>query len=114
VNDICYLLAPRLKLNSWPLVQIAGPVKDSDITVALKSLRNQPVAKTIETIAKTLSTFDWRTSAAEELSENDRLLKLGLRGGSGYKELRRQLIDHLAEAPGDVGRVAQNFRKGIV
>ena len=97
LNDICYVQAPRLKLNDWILKPAEGPIQDAAITAGLKSIEGQPVAKTVNDIAKGLSSFDWRTSSAPDLSPNERQLKLAFRGSGGYKELRRQLLTHLAQ-----------------
>jgi hypothetical protein len=97
LNDICYTQAPRLKLNEWVLKSSEGPVQDTAIATALKSLDEQQVAKTVQEIAKGLSSFDWRTSSDPSLSNKERQLKLAFRGSGGYKELRRQLLNHLAE-----------------
>jgi hypothetical protein len=72
-------------------------VQDTAIATALKSLDEQQVAKTVQEIAKGLSSFDWRTSSDPSLSNKERQLKLAFRGSGGYKELRRQLLNHLAE-----------------
>jgi hypothetical protein len=95
LNDICYIQAPRLKLNDWILKPSSGPLQDAAIASALKSLDQQPVAKTVKAVAKTLASFDWRTSAEPSLSATERQLKLAYRGSGGYKELRRQLLIHL-------------------
>jgi hypothetical protein len=111
VNDICYTLAPRLKLNDWILKPTSGPVQEAAISAALKSLTAEPVAQTVETIAKALSSFDWRTSTAYGLKENERQLKRVFRGSGGYKELRHQLLLHLSKRGGSLaptaGRLAQ-------
>lgn len=97
LNDICYVQAPKLKLNNWILKPSVGPVQDAAIAAALKSLEDQPVAKTVTAMTKSLAGFDWRTSAEPSLSADERQLKLGFRGSGGYKELRRQLLNHLAK-----------------
>jgi len=111
LNDICYVLAPRLKLNDWILKSASGAVQDSAIALALESLSTQPVAKTIHAIAKGLATFDWRTSTADGLTESQRQLKLVFRGSGGYKELRRQLLKHLSAHGGSVSEMASHLLK---
>jgi hypothetical protein len=53
-----------------------------------------------------IATYDWRTSSTPELTDAERLKQAVFRGSSGYKELRMQLLDHLAEAKGLVGKAA--------
>jgi hypothetical protein len=78
----------------------SGPLQDAAIETALKSLDQHPVAKSVKALAKGLASFDWRTSAEPSLSPTERQLKLGFRGSGGYKELRHQLLDHLAKRGG--------------
>lgn len=98
VNDLCFVNANRLKLNKWRLP--AGSVDDEAVSLGLKSIKSEPVAEFLQSIAKGAVTFDWRVSSAPGLSEEDRREKLIFRGGSGYKELRLLLLRHLS-AGGD-------------
>jgi len=60
----------------------------------------------VHELAKHLASFDWRTSAAPGLSENDRAIRTGFRGAGGYKELRRQLLRHVSQQGGTLGQLA--------
>ncbi len=89
-NDLLFLNRDQLKLQNWQMDAELGPaegVKD------LKTKRK--LTKFISGLAKELARFDWRSSAAKGLSEEDLILKLSYRGGSGYKHFRRQLLRHL-------------------
>lgn len=109
VNDFCFVMAPQLELRSWRLER-SGAASDEDaVTTALKSLSKQKVAKFVDALAKGAETFDWRTSSMPDLSEPERRKKLVFRGGSGYKELRTQLIECLLKRPGDVGKAADRL-----
>jgi hypothetical protein len=77
----------------------------------LNSLDKEPVAKNLQTLAKTLSSFDWRTSSAEGLKGDQRQLRLLFRGSGGYKELRRQLLTHLASSNTSVSEAAAKLLK---
>ncbi|MEI9803498.1 MAG: DGQHR domain-containing protein [Pseudolabrys sp.] len=112
LNDVCYVQAPKLKLNDWILKPASGPVQDAAIASALKSIDQQAVAKTIKAFAKSLAEFDWRTSSDPSLSAEQRQLKLGLRGSGGYKELRRLLLSHLVKHGSEAVRdTAKNLLK---
>ena len=41
----------------------------------------------------------------------ERMVKLGFRGSSGYREIRRQLLLHLAKASDEIGRLASTVLK---
>jgi hypothetical protein len=97
LNDICYTLAPKLKLNEWKLKPSSGPLQESAIRDAIKSLNGLPVTKLVQRIASSLASFDWRTSNAEGLDRNERQLKAAYRGSGGYSEIRHSLLLHIAK-----------------
>jgi DGQHR domain-containing protein len=112
LNDICYSLAPKLKLNDWNLKPASGPLQEAAIRDALKSLSGLPVAKLIRALATALASFDWRTSNAEGLDRTDRQLKAAFRGSGGYSELRGSLLRHIAEhATGELKIAADRLSK---
>lgn len=111
VNDMCYYRASQLKLNKW-LPDDKSPASSTEaVSKALISLRSQEFAGFVIDIAKGLSSFDWRTSSAPNLDDSTRRAKLVFRGSSGYKELRLQLLEHLASKDGDVAAVAKHLRE---
>lgn len=113
LNDICFVLAPRLNLRSWR-VDGQGSASDADaVALALKTLAKHELVESIQSIASGLATFDWRTSSARDLSDDQRSRKLVFRGSSGYKELRRQLLEHLKTRNDDVGKTAARLRTAV-
>lgn len=102
-NDLCYLKAEHFGLGNWTMAEIGSASDEAAINQALKSLKEQKVAQFLEDIAKELAKFDWRTSSAPGLTEKDRIMKAAFRGGGGYKELRLQILKHLAKQKGIVG-----------
>jgi len=109
LNDLCFLAASKQKLNDWQLDKEAAASDEKAVTEALKSLAKLSIAKYVEEIADGLATFDWRTSAATDLSQDERKGKLVYRGSSGYKELRADLLKHLHARPGDIGKYAKSL-----
>jgi hypothetical protein len=105
-NDLCYVEAVGLQLSAWTEEDVASTPSEETIASALESLREQPVAEFVEAAAQALAQFDWRTSAAPGLTEEERVAKAALRGSGGYKELRKQLLKVVAERRGSVGRAA--------
>lgn len=106
-NDLCFTLAPKLELQSWEATEQAAANDERAVTRAISSLSKLRVAKFLKTIAGRLVSFDWRTSAAKGISEEERRLKLVFRGSSGYREIRNQLLQHLASKTDEVGTVAK-------
>lgn len=104
-NDILFINKEKLKLQDWNLNAEFGP---AEALIELKKIRI--LAEFISSLAKELSKFDWRSSAAKGLSEEDLVLKLSYRGGSGYKQFRRQLLKHLFDSK-DFGDSAKEVYK---
>lgn len=108
LNDLVLLSASRLNLRNWKPGPSAGANDVAAVSAALAGLKKEPVAEFLEELAKALVDFDWRTSAAAGLTEEQRRAKLVFRGSSGYKELRAQLLEHTSKKPGNVGATAHN------
>ena len=56
------------------------------------------MASFIRDIADHLASYDWRTPSAPGLSSSESQSKKTISGGSGYKELRLQLLHHLEDS----------------
>ena len=106
-NDLCFLEASSLNLDSWVEDDVEPTPTDEAIAKAIKSLKNTKVAKFISAINQELASFDWRTSSALGLDEDERLKKAALRGSGGYKELRRQLLKAIEAGGGVPARTAK-------
>ncbi|MCP4329786.1 MAG: DGQHR domain-containing protein [Alphaproteobacteria bacterium] len=109
VNDLCYIRATVLKLNNWIPNERAPSDPVKSVEGHLKTLEKQDFAPFLKSVGQSLAGFDWRTSSAPELEEQDRRAKLVFRGSSGYKELRTQLLEHLAKGKGEVADAAKHF-----
>lgn len=109
VNDLCFVWATRLDLRTWQVQQQRSANDANAVTLALETLQKHTAAIFLRDIATQLTKFDWRTSAAPQLSESERVPKLGFRGGSGYKELRLQLIKTLKSGKGSVAEAAKRL-----
>lgn len=108
-NDLLYVCADELGLDSWDteIEPEASATDEVAINGALDSLYSeQTIVEYIEAIAIRLSTYDWRTSTAPGLGEEDRVSKLVFRGSGGYKELRRQLLKHIERQGDTIGKTA--------
>jgi hypothetical protein len=106
-NDLCFVRATNLRLDAWSIQDVVSDSDERTIDSALQSLAQRPAASFLEEIASGLATYDWRTASAEGLSQDERVTKLVLRGSGGYREIRRQLLNHVARSPGDVGEAAR-------
>ena len=98
-NDLCTVLAEQLELEDWisSSTGASGAADKDAVEDELDELREHPVADFLDELSSALASFDWRTSRAAGISEGQRILKTTYRGGSGYRELRRQLLLHLMD-----------------
>ena len=107
-NDLCYVQSEQLELESWFSSDSSGASDQEAIDEELESLNQHYVAGFLDELCFALAKFDWRTSAAPDLTEEERVLKTAYRGGSGYRELRRQLLNHLRNESGRVAEAAED------
>jgi len=113
-NDLCYIQAKDLALMQWGSSEDAAASDEAAVTRALRSLDTQNrIVEFLQKIADSLAKYDWRTASAPGLSDDEKTLKLAFRGSGGYKELRRQLLHHLSDEPGDVGRPSRAVLKAL-
>lgn len=98
LNDVCIATATHWDLRNWSAPEGAGAADQAAVTEALETLSTQRIARFLTELTQCLATFDWRSSAVPELSNQLRLDKLVFRGSGGYAELRLQLLAHLAKA----------------
>ena len=106
-NDLSYARADKLKLDELESEDVVGDgTAEAGIANALSVLRSAPVGAFIKELAKGLASYDWRTSGTPGLSESERSSKARFRGGTGYRELRSDLLHHVAAARGEVAGVA--------
>jgi DGQHR domain-containing protein len=102
VNDLIFALAEELKLRSWPVDEVDVNDDLDTVAAAIDEVAKMPVGDAVKKIVDPLAHFDWRSSAHESLTEEQRTAKAAFRGSGGYRELRRQLLALLeanAESP---------------
>ena len=109
VNDLSYQRASKLKLNTWVPDDRSSANPVAAVESSLKSLAVQEFVSFVTAIGNALASFDWRTSSAPGLDEQKRRAKLVFRGSGGYKELRTQLLKHLASEDNDLASVAKRL-----
>jgi DGQHR domain-containing protein len=105
-NDLCFLAADDLQLIGWGSGGGATESDPEEVSKALAALKKTSAYSFLRELAKELARFDWRSSDAPGLLEEERLMKAAFRGSGGYKELRKQLLIHLEARGGHVGQFA--------
>lgn len=106
INDLCYLRASQLKLNKWLPDSRSSVNPIEAVANALGSIEEQAFVDFLKGVVASLASFDWRTSGTPGLEEAVRRTKLVFRGSSGYKEIRTQLLEHVAQGNGEVAEAA--------
>ena len=115
INDLVFVAEDQLKLKTWTWESVyedaaakkLAATEEEAQTMALASLKKTLISSFINDVAQSLAAYDWRTSSTPGLSEDQRKAKLVFRGSSGYKELRKQLLEHLSLNSGLVGNTAR-------
>lgn len=110
LNDIMFARAVHLKLDKWNPSEESHSQSIDGVTHALGGVPDQPFAGFVAGLVKSLASFDWRASSFPKLDDSARRQKLVFRGSSGYKELRLQLLEHLAAGEGDIAPIAAAVR----
>lgn len=108
VNDFLFLRADELALALWGGAG-AGEADEETVTDALRSLeRRRELKEFIGDLFGAMTGYDWRSSDAPGLTDQQSLLKAAFRGGGGYRQLRVHVLKHLARTTGTVGRLARD------
>ena len=121
LNDICYVSSNELKLHEWRWETISNQIalkkvsatEEASVTAAIKSFSKIPAAKFVDTITKLITDCDWRTSSTPNLDEPVRIQQGVFRGSSGYKEMRKRLLDHLEISGGSIAESAKTVKYAL-
>jgi DGQHR domain-containing protein len=112
-NDLCWMRYDELKLGNLDPGEKTTGTAEAAISKSLATLRKEPVGKFIQSMAKRLASYDWRSSGTPGLPEEQRADKARFRGGTGYREIRMDLIRHLTGAQGDVASAARDVQEAL-
>lgn len=110
VNDLCFKRADELRLYDWnPPQQGEGPDHEQ-VAASIESLRKNPkISGFLKQLSEQMSSYDWRAASAPGLNEKQMTQKKSFRGSGGYKELRRDLLLHISEGPGEIALTAREI-----
>ncbi len=108
INDTVFEISNQINLNE---IQNGSDVGKREQVLEEQSINVDYILESIELFNKNtalsiflngliscISHFDWRTSSAIGLTEAEKINKMAFRGSGGYRELRRQLLNHLIES----------------
>ena len=95
-NDISYERRQDVPFAEWQRSMSADDPNEEEVTEALVDLREQKeIGHFIDTLATDISRFDWRSAVTPKLSSEVEIFQSRYRGGSGYRQVRLQLVRHL-------------------
>ncbi len=114
-NDLSCVHAETIGLRDWVWDDVfrqrgaksTAATDEGAVSIALKSLESGPIQEFLQQLGDSLSSYDWRTSSTPGLTEDERLARAVFRGSGGYKELRKQLLQHLSKSKGEVAQAAK-------
>ncbi len=96
-NDISYQQRHAIPFSRWQRFTLAAATNEQEVSNALDDLRkHSEIMDFIERLAHDISAFDWRSAVAPRLPTETEIFQSRYRGGSGYKQVRLQLLFHLA------------------
>ena len=101
-NDISYVRRHDVAFGSWqrPISEGAtdSATNREEVSKALDELSLQAgIADFIEQLTLAVAKFDWRSAVTPTLPADVEIFQSRYRGGSGYKQVRLQLLRHLAQ-----------------
>ena len=95
-NDLCVVRADELGLSSWTADTVPEEIFHAELSEAITEVRALPLGSYIRAITASLAKWDWRTSAAPGLTQSQQRERARFRGGTGYREIRLELLQHLS------------------
>ncbi len=114
VNDLCFVHADQLQLQEWREEKSADNTDAAEINDAIKSLKIQKkIVPFLKSASEALASYDWRASSGPDLTEAEATKKASFRGSGGYKELRRDVLRHIAKGTGAAASAAKDVIKRL-
>lgn len=102
-NDISYDLRQEIPFGDWRRSTSAAATDLAEVGAALEELEEQqePIINFVEDLGDRIANFDWRSAVTPGLPQEIEIFQSRYRGGSGYKQVRLQLLRHLAASGSD-------------
>ena len=112
VNDLCFVQADELALYEWDGGEQEEEERHAQIDASIRSLTEQKkIIAFLKDLSESLATYDWRASSGPGLTEEERTRKAAFRGSGGYRELRRDVLNHIATIQGNIAQSAKQILK---
>ena len=97
-NDVSYQNRTHIPFSEWIRPLEADATDVVEVGDALEDLVQQdPINDFLETLTRDIADFDWRSAVTPGIPRDVEIFQSRYRGGSGYKQVRMQLLRHLAQ-----------------
>ena len=95
-NDLSCKSVDDVGFEKWHQSHVANATDLDKVTEALAELRALPeIFKYLDELAGLMASFDWRSAVTPNLPEDVENFQSRYRAGSGYKQIRVQLMKHI-------------------
>ena len=96
-NDMSFDLSEQLEFDRWVRERESEATEGEEVAAAVRELGSlDGIASFVRTLCEATAAFDWSSSVTPGLPEETRNRQALYRAGSGYREVRRQLLLHLS------------------
>lgn len=99
----------NLDLTNWNWVRKPEHTEDIEaISDALATMKKQipNTLRRVDLLCAALADFDWRLSSAVPDKDPQYAIQASYRGSSGYREIRRRLLNHISETENELSPLA--------
>ena len=114
-NDISFERRHHVSFANWQRTTEAEATNEKEVSKALEELRGLPsIHEFIKQLTADIAGFDWRSAVTPNLPPEVEVFQSRYRGGSGYKQVRLQLLRHLArDGKGEIAQSAQAVAQAL-
>ena len=114
-NDISYQRRHDISFGDWLRPTSAEATNEKEVSEALEHLRElSSINDLIERLTRDIGTFDWRSAVTPGLPSDVEVFQSRYRAGSGYKQVRLQLLRHLAvKGSDDIAASAKSVAQAL-
>lgn len=110
LNDVLFRACADLKLDEWISDSVdVGETRSEDVNACIAELKRCSFIDEISRAVSKIAEFDWRSSDAPGLSDQEALIKAAFRGTGGYSRIRTELLGFLAGDAGALGVTASQI-----
>ena len=114
-NDISYQNRSVIPFREWRRATSAEATDIHEVSAALDHLREQrEIGRFVRQLTRQIARFDWRSAVTPGLDEAVANRQSRYRSGSGYKQVRLQLLRQLARrSPSNIAKSANAVSKAL-